>query len=81
MHNNIRFIYFPDSGGVYFVAAFDGLQAPINDETACTSIFGINPKTRKPHILRAILESVAFRFKLLYEAALMETNLQLSYIR
>ncbi|KAK2155686.1 hypothetical protein LSH36_233g02016 [Paralvinella palmiformis] len=67
-----------DSGGVYFVPAFSGLQAPINDDKACTSLVGISPHTSKVHILRAILESLAFRFKLLYDAVHRETKINLS---
>lgn len=71
----------PDSGGVCIVAAFSGLQAPINDDKAATSIIGIKPTTTKAHIARALLESIAFRFKILYEAILMESTVELSFIR
>ncbi|XP_005106262.1 putative glycerol kinase 5 [Aplysia californica] len=71
----------PDSGGVYFVSAFSGLQAPFNDDLAVTSMFGMTPNTTKAHIVRAILECVAFRFKALYETALTETKLPLSQVR
>ena len=54
------------------------IQAPINDDKACTSLVGISPHTSKVHILRAILESLAFRFKLLYDAVHRETKINLS---
>ncbi|CAI9722036.1 putative glycerol kinase 5 [Octopus vulgaris] len=71
----------PDNGGVYFVAAFSGLQAPINDDTAVTTMIGMTPNTAKAHVVRAILESLAFRFKLLYETMLTETKLPISSVR
>ncbi|CAB3378540.1 Hypothetical predicted protein [Cloeon dipterum] len=51
----------PSSGGVYFVPAFSGLQAPINDALAAAGFLGISPSTQKAHLVRALLESVAFR--------------------
>ncbi|XP_060600237.1 putative glycerol kinase 5 isoform X2 [Ruditapes philippinarum] len=70
-----------DTDGVYFVPAFCGLQAPINDDKATTLMIGMTPSTTKAHLTRAILESIAFRFKLLYETVLSETKIPLSYIR
>uniref|UniRef100_A0A8C5B328 Glycerol kinase 5 n=1 Tax=Gadus morhua TaxID=8049 RepID=A0A8C5B328_GADMO len=49
-----------DSDGVCFVPSFSGLQAPLNDPTACASFMGLTPSTNKCHLVRAILESVAF---------------------
>ncbi|XP_021372117.1 putative glycerol kinase 5 [Mizuhopecten yessoensis] len=68
----------PDSGQVCMVAAFSGLQAPINDDKAASSIFGLKPTTTKAHLVRALLESIAFRFKILYEAILKESKVELS---
>ena len=64
-----------DSGGVYFVPAFDGLQVPHEDPTATAAIFGLNHDTRKEHVLRALLESFAFLLKYLYVAIKQEFNL------
>ncbi|KAF4020531.1 hypothetical protein G4228_012705 [Cervus hanglu yarkandensis] len=50
-----------DSEGVYFVPSFSGLQAPLNDPCACASFMGLKPSTNKYHLVRAILESIAFR--------------------
>ena len=55
-----------DSGGVYFVPAFDGLQAPHWDPSASVSIIGINHKTERKHVLRALLEAFAFHLKQLH---------------
>lgn len=69
-----------DTDGVYFVPAFSGLQAPINDDKATSLMIGMQPSTTKAHIVRAILESIAFRFKLLYETVLHETKIPLSHV-
>ncbi|KAG2463196.1 GLPK protein, partial [Polypterus senegalus] len=50
-----------DSEGVCFVPSFSGLQAPLNDPRACASFMGLKPTTTKNHLVRAILESIAFR--------------------
>ncbi|XP_061775878.1 putative glycerol kinase 5 [Nerophis ophidion] len=70
-----------DSDGVCFVPSFSGLQAPLNDPKACTSFMGLKLSTTKCHLVRAILESVAFRNKQLYETMLAETNIPITKIR
>ncbi|CAL7939610.1 unnamed protein product [Xylocopa violacea] len=45
-----------DTDGVYFVPAFSGLQAPINDYSAATGFIGMKPTTEKSHIVRSLLE-------------------------
>ena len=63
------------SDEVCFVPNFNGIQAPINDYTACGSLMGITPKTKPCHVVRAALESLAFRNKQLYDSLKAETNL------
>ncbi|XP_031153938.1 putative glycerol kinase 5 [Sander lucioperca] len=70
-----------DSDGVCFVPSFSGLQVPLNDPKACASLMGLKPSTTKSHLVRAILESVAFRNKQLYETMLRETNIPITKIR
>ncbi|KAM4557099.1 glycerol kinase 5 [Fundulus diaphanus] len=70
-----------DSDGVCFVPSFSGLQAPLNDPRACASLMGLKPSTTKSHLVRAILESVAFRNKQLYETMLRETHIPITKIR
>ncbi|XP_076435847.1 glycerol kinase 5-like isoform X2 [Babylonia areolata] len=70
-----------DSGGVCFVPSFSGLQQPVNDDSATTSLMGVTQATTKAHIVRAMLDSLAFRFKGLYEAIISETQIPLSCIR
>ncbi|KAG5666386.1 hypothetical protein PVAND_014415 [Polypedilum vanderplanki] len=63
-----------DSDGVYFIPAFNGLSAPINDFNASTGFIGIKPSTTKYHMVRAILQSIVFRVAQLIRAASKETN-------
>ncbi|XP_020318341.2 glycerol kinase 5 [Oncorhynchus kisutch] len=70
-----------NSDGVCFVPSFSGLQAPLNDPKACASFMGLKPSTTKSHLVRAILESVAFRNKQLYETMLRETHIPIRKIR
>uniref|UniRef100_A0A4W6FI06 Glycerol kinase 5 n=1 Tax=Lates calcarifer TaxID=8187 RepID=A0A4W6FI06_LATCA len=70
-----------DADGVCFVPSFSGLQAPLNDPKACASLMGLKPSTTKSHLVRAILESVAFRNKQLYETMLRETRIPVTRIR
>ncbi|KAE8604798.1 hypothetical protein XENTR_v10014833 [Xenopus tropicalis] len=71
----------PDCGGIYFVPSFSGLQAPVNDPYACASFMGLKPSTSKNHLVRAILESVAYRNKQLYDTVLRETTIPITLIR
>ncbi|XP_004603263.2 putative glycerol kinase 5 [Sorex araneus] len=70
-----------DSEGVYFVPSFSGLQAPVNDPCACACFMGLKPSTSKYHLVRAILESIAFRNKQLYEVMQKEIQIPVTKIR
>lgn len=59
-----------DSGGVYFVPAFQGLCAPHWDREAQTTIVGITLETGVDHVVRAALESMAYQTKDNIEALL-----------
>lgn len=50
-----------NSAGVFFIPAFSGLQAPVNDAYAAAGFLGLSPSTRPAHMVRAMLESLAFR--------------------
>jgi glycerol kinase len=50
-----------DNGGVYFVPAFTGLGAPYWDSYARGAFFGITRGARKAHLIRAVLESIAYQ--------------------
>ncbi|MGH0146109.1 UNVERIFIED_CONTAM: hypothetical protein FKN15_045090 [Acipenser sinensis] len=70
----------PDADGVCFVPSFSGLQAPLNDPHACASFMGLKPSTTKSHLVRAILESIAFRNKQLYKIMSEETHIPVTNI-
>ena len=50
-----------DTGGVYFVPAFVGLGAPYWDPYARGMMIGLTRGTTKNHIVRAVLEAMAFQ--------------------
>jgi glycerol kinase len=52
-----------DNGGVYLVPAFGGLSAPYWRPSARAAIVGITSHSRKEHIVRAALESIAFQIR------------------
>ncbi len=51
----------PDTGGVYVVPAFAGLGAPHWDPYARGMIVGLTRATKKSHLVRATLESLAYQ--------------------
>jgi len=54
--------------GVVFVPAFTGLGAPYWDSQARGALFGVTRGTRRAHLVRAVLESVAFQVRDVVEA-------------
>lgn len=70
-----------DPDGVCFVPAFDGIQAPHNDPHATAGIMGITHNTQRGHIVRALLESIGYMFKHLYDVAKDEIELKIRKIR
>ncbi|XP_020238199.1 glycerol kinase [Cajanus cajan] len=52
-----------NTGGIYFVPAFNGLYAPWWREDARGVCIGITRFTSKAHIARAVLESICFQVK------------------
>lgn len=70
----------PDSGGLSFVPAFDGIQVPHNDPHATAGMLGISHTTRKEHMVRALLESLAFTVKQVYDVGTTEISLPIKII-
>jgi glycerol kinase len=56
MANQVR-----DNGGVYFVPAFSGLGAPYWDMSARGAFFGITASVQPEHLVRAVLEAIAYQ--------------------
>ena len=66
---------------VYFVPAFAGLGAPYWDMDARGAIFGLTRDTGKNHIIRATLESLAYRSKDLIVAMEEDSKVKLSTLK
>lgn len=50
-----------DTNGAYLVPAFSGLGAPYFDSGARAALIGLSRGTRKAHVARAALESIAYQ--------------------
>ncbi len=61
-----------DSGGVYFVPAFAGLATPYWDQYARGGFLGLTGGVTKEHMVRAVLESVAYQTTDCYRAVRAE---------
>jgi len=70
-----------DSGGVYVVPAFTGLGAPYWDMYARGTIVGITRGTKREHIIRATLESLAYSSKDVFEAMVSDSGIPLKELR
>ena len=57
-----------DTGGVYLIPAFSGLGAPHFNSAARAAWLGMNRATRKPHLVRAAMESIAYQIRDVVEA-------------
>jgi len=67
----------PDSGGVYLVPAFAGLSAPYWSPDARAAIVGLTAHTRKEHVVRAALESIACQIRDVLEMMRSESDVRL----
>ncbi|MFC7007090.1 glycerol kinase GlpK [Halalkalicoccus salilacus] len=67
--------------GVYLVPAFTGLGAPHWDGRARGTIVGMTRGTRKEHIVRATLESIAFQTRDVAEAMEADSGIELGDLR
>jgi glycerol kinase len=67
--------------GVYFVPAFTGLGAPHWDGRARGTIVGMTRGTGKEHIVRAVLESIAFQTKDVAEAMAADAGLDINSLK
>lgn len=67
--------------GVYFVPALTGLGAPHWDGRARGTIVGITRGTRREHIVRATLESIAFRTREVTEAMEADSGIEIDELR
>jgi glycerol kinase len=71
----------PDTGGVYLVPAFVGLGAPYWDSKARGGLLGITRGTKRAHVVRAALESLAYQTRDVVEAMVKDSGLKLKELR
>jgi glycerol kinase len=67
--------------GVYLVPAFTGLGAPHWDGRARGTIVGMTRGTKREHIVRAALESIAFQTRDVAEAMEADTGLEITNLK
>jgi glycerol kinase len=70
-----------DNNQVYFVPAFVGLGAPYWDNKARASISGMARNTKKAHIVRAALESIAYQIKELIDLMVENASVPIREMR
>lgn len=70
-----------DTDGVVVVPAFTGLGAPYWDMYARGGIFGLTRGTKREHLVRATLESIAYQSKDVIEAMQEDAKIPLAYLR
>ncbi len=70
-----------DCSGVVFVPAFTGLGAPWWDMYAAGTMIGITRGTTKAHMVRAVLESIAFQSLDVVDAMVSDAGKQLRQLR
>ena len=70
-----------DTGGVYFVPAFTGLGAPHWQSDARGMLCGISRGTKRAHVVRAVLESIAYSARDLSDAMVKDSGISLKEIK
>jgi len=70
-----------DTNGVYVIPAFAGLGAPYWDALCRGAILGITRGTKKEHIVRATLESIAYQSRDILEVMCKEVGIPIKKIR
>ena len=67
-----------DTAGVYLVPAFVGLGAPHWDEAARGMICGMTRGTTAAHVARAVIESIAYQVRDVFDAMQEDAGISLS---
>jgi glycerol kinase len=68
--------------GVFFLPTFtSGISFPYWDPTARGNIFGISLKTKKEHIIRAVLNGICFRVKDFVNGIIEDTGIEVKNIK
>ncbi|NES19080.1 MAG: glycerol kinase GlpK [Symploca sp. SIO3E6] len=70
-----------DTNGVYFVPALSGLGAPHWDMSARGAFLGITGGVQREHLVRAVLESIAYQVKEVVEAINKDSDTAISVLK
>jgi glycerol kinase len=70
-----------DSHGVYFVSAFQGIGTPYWDMDARAGILGLTRGAKKEHIVRAALESIAYRSKDVLDIMVNDSGINITSLK
>lgn len=70
-----------DTGGVYFVPAFNGLFAPHWDMYARGLLIGMTRYTQRAHIVRATLEAICYQTREVIEAMEQDSGVALKSLK
>ncbi|MGC9505833.1 glycerol kinase GlpK [Baaleninema sp.] len=70
-----------DNNGVYFVPALSGLGAPHWDMSARGSFQGITGGVKREHIVRSVLESIAYQVKEVVEAMNRDSDMSVARLK
>jgi len=65
-----------DTNGCYFVPAFTGLGAPYWDPYARGALVGLTRGVNRNHVIRAVLESIAYQSAQVLQAMRLATNIE-----
>ena len=71
----------PSTDGVYMVPAFAGLGAPYWDHEARGAIYGLTRGTSKDHLIRAVLESIAYQTRDVLNVMEADSKIKLKSLR
>lgn len=70
-----------NSHGVYLVSAFQGIGTPYWDMDARAGILGLTRGAKKEHIVRAALESIAYRSKDVLDVMVGDSGIEIASLR
>jgi glycerol kinase len=70
-----------DNGGVYFVPALSGLGAPHWDMNARGAFLGMTGGSQREHLVRAVLESIAYQVKEVVQAVRQDNGAALAGLK
>lgn len=71
----------PDTGGVYFVPALSGLGTPHWDMNARGAFLGITGGVRREHMVRAVLEAIAYQVKEVVDAINQDSDTPVALLK